>query len=184
MILTNNVFETERLILRAWTHDDLDDFFEYAKVEGVGEMAGWSHHKSIEETRAVLQIFMDTKTVFAIVYKENNKVIGSIEIRPQEKALPCDEGKVNENIGFVLSKEYWGQGLMPEAAGFLIDYVFKNNLVDNIYMGYFDHNLQSKRVQEKLGLKSFEETNITTRSGKVEHLIMNRLSREDWIKNS
>lgn len=32
--------ETERLILRPWTKEDLDDFYEYASVDGVGEMAG------------------------------------------------------------------------------------------------------------------------------------------------
>ena len=32
--------ETERLILRAWREEDLEDFYEYASVEGVGEKAG------------------------------------------------------------------------------------------------------------------------------------------------
>lgn len=178
-MITENRFETERLILRKWKIDDLDDFYEYARVEGVGEKAGWAHHKNIDETKNILKIFMAERGNFAIEYKENNKVIGSIEIRPQEKSLPIDEGKINGNVGFVLSKDYWGRGIIPEAAGFLIDYVFSNNLVDNIYMGYYDHNAQSKRVQEKLGLKKIGETNVTTRFGKVEHLIMMRISKED-----
>ena len=49
--ISNVKLETERLILRAWEITDLDNFFEYASVNGVGEKAGWEHHKSKDESR-------------------------------------------------------------------------------------------------------------------------------------
>ena len=49
--VTNIRIETPRLILRPWTEADLNDLYEYASVDGVGEMAGWSHHESIEISR-------------------------------------------------------------------------------------------------------------------------------------
>ena len=39
--------ESKRLILRPFRQDDLQDFYEYASVEGVGEMAGWKHHETL-----------------------------------------------------------------------------------------------------------------------------------------
>ena len=39
--INGKVIETERLILRPFKQTDLEDFYEYASVEGVGEMAGW-----------------------------------------------------------------------------------------------------------------------------------------------
>ena len=42
--ISNVILKTNRLILRPWRLEDLDDFYEYASVEGVGEMAGWKHH--------------------------------------------------------------------------------------------------------------------------------------------
>ena len=42
--ITGIVLRTERLILRPWKQEDLDDFFEYARVDGVGQMAGWLPH--------------------------------------------------------------------------------------------------------------------------------------------
>lgn len=51
--LRNVVLETERLIIRAWRETDLDDFYEYAKVDGVGQMAGWNPHKSIQESKTI-----------------------------------------------------------------------------------------------------------------------------------
>lgn len=39
----NVILKTERLTLRPWQLSDLDDFYEYASVDGVGQMAGWKH---------------------------------------------------------------------------------------------------------------------------------------------
>lgn len=64
--LTNVILETERLILRPWKKDDVEDFYEYAKVDGVGQMAGWNPHTSIQESKMVLSSFMKEKNVFAL----------------------------------------------------------------------------------------------------------------------
>ena len=72
--------ETERLVLRPFKQSDLHDFYEYASVEGVGERAGWKHHESIHETQEILNLFIKENKTFAIVFKENNKVIGSLGI--------------------------------------------------------------------------------------------------------
>ena len=76
--ITNTKIETQRLILRSWAESDVNDFYEYASVEGVGEMAGWKHHDSIEVSKKILQSFMSEKNVFAIIYKGNDKVVGSL----------------------------------------------------------------------------------------------------------
>lgn len=46
--------ETKRLILRPFQASDLDDFYNYASIEGVGEMAGWKHHQNKDETKEIL----------------------------------------------------------------------------------------------------------------------------------
>ena len=38
--VTGVELHTQRLTLRPWRQSDLQDFFEYASVEGVGQMAG------------------------------------------------------------------------------------------------------------------------------------------------
>ena len=45
--------QTDRLILRSWKESDLEDFYEYAKVDGVGQMAGWLPHKDREESAKI-----------------------------------------------------------------------------------------------------------------------------------
>ena len=121
--ISNVVLRTERLVLRPWRESDLDDFFEYASVDGVGEMAGWSHHKTREETQAVLTAFISGKKTFAI--ERSGKVIGSLGIEKyDEEKLPEFSDKSGRELGFVLSKEYWGNGYMAEAVRAVIDYLF------------------------------------------------------------
>ena len=60
--------KTKRLILRPWRSADLDDMFAYASVDGVGQMAGWKPHKNKDETRIILQSFIDRKRTFALEY--------------------------------------------------------------------------------------------------------------------
>lgn len=79
------VIKTERLELREFKQTDLDDFYEYAKIPGVGEMAGWSHHKNKQESKTILKSFIDNKNTFAIVF--NNKVIGSLGIERYDENL-------------------------------------------------------------------------------------------------
>ncbi len=175
--IKGKTIETERLILRAFEEKDLDDFYEYAKVEGVGEMAGWYHHKNKEESLFILNMFIEGDKTFALCLKENNKVIGSIGV--EQYGL---EDKLSEffdyqgrEIGYVLSKDYWGQGLMVEAVSAVITYLFEDCDLDFLTCGYFVFNRQSKRVQEKLGFKPYRKLVMDTRMGTKEEAILNLL---------
>ena len=42
------VLKTPRLVLRPWRMSDLADFYAYASVDGVGQMAGWKPHENRE----------------------------------------------------------------------------------------------------------------------------------------
>ena len=42
--ITGVVLHTPRLTLRPWREEDLEDFYAYARVDGVGQMAGWLPH--------------------------------------------------------------------------------------------------------------------------------------------
>ncbi len=45
--ITNVVLTTTRLTLRPWRESDLNDIYEYASVDGVGQMAGWNPHRNL-----------------------------------------------------------------------------------------------------------------------------------------
>ena len=58
--------QTQRLILRRFTQDDLKDLFAYASVEGVGEKAGWLYHKSLDESQMILDRSIKESEVWAM----------------------------------------------------------------------------------------------------------------------
>lgn len=175
--INGKVLETQRLILREFKEEDLTDFYEYASVDGVGEMAGWSHHENIETTKEILNSFINDNKVFAIVYKENNKVIGSLGVEKYGMEDKLDEFKnlYGREIGYVLSKDYWGKGLMKEAVKCVINYLFDECNLDFIICGYYLFNNQSKRVQEKCGFKPYRSLMMDTKRGTKEKGILNLL---------
>lgn len=169
--------ETERLILRAFEQSDLDDFFEYASVEGVGEMAGWQHHENKQVSQGILDEFIQNDKTFALVLKENNKVIGSLGIERygMEDVLSEFFDLKGRKIGYVLGKAYWGRGLMPEAVNAVINYLFGVEELDFITCGYYNFNAQSKRVQEKCGFKPYRKLTFNTHLGHTEEGQLNLL---------
>lgn len=76
--ISNIVLKTERLILRPWTLDDVDDMYEYASVEGVGIWAGWLPHKNREESKSIVEMFIEDKKVLALEFE--GKVIERLEV--------------------------------------------------------------------------------------------------------
>lgn len=171
---------TERLTLRPWTLDDAEDMYEYASVDGVGQMAGWKPHESIEESRTIAQLFIDEKKTFAVDL--GGKVIGSLGIEEySEKEYPDFSDLKCREIGYVLSKDYWGRGLMPEAVREVIRYLFEDIGLDVICCGNFSWNRQSARVQEKCGFRNYRTGTYTTRTGKVEEAVYNYLTRDEWL---
>ena len=84
------------------------------------------------------------------------------------------------SLGFVLSKAYWGQGLMPEAVEAVTQWLFEEVKLDAILCAHFDWNTQSARVQHKCGFRPFAQGVYETRYGTKEKEITNILYREDW----
>ena len=165
--ISNVILKTERLLIRPWRQSDLDDFYSYASVDGVGQMAGWKPHESKEESKIILDMFISHKKTFALEYQ--GKVIGSVGIEKyNETHFPEFENKKCREIGYVLSKEYWGQGLMPEALKEVIRFLFENANLDVIFCGHFLWNEQSHRVQEKSGFKHYGFDTYETAFGTTE----------------
>lgn len=171
--------ESERLILRSWTLEDLGDFYEYAKNDNVGPNAGWKPHESKEESEKILKSFIKNNEVWAIEYKENKKVIGSIGLHKDEMRM----GIKAKMLGYVLSKDYWGEGLMTEVAKEVIKYGFEEEELDLISVRHFRFNDRSKRVIEKCGFK-YEGTLRKGRklfNGKLVDLVCYSMLKEEYF---
>ena len=178
--ISQTILRTARLTLRPWRECDLSDFYEYASVDGVGQMAGWKPHENREESQKILSRFIEGKKTFAL--ELDGKVIGSLGVEKySETRFPEFARKKCREIGYVLARPYWGQGLMPEAVSEVIRWLFEDVGLDVIFCGHFLRNTQSARVQEKCGFTHYAFGQFETRMGTVEDDEVNILTREDWL---
>lgn len=161
--ISETVLENDKVLLRAFSKEDLADFYAYARVVGVGELAGWTHHKSKAESKSILKTFIKNKNVFAIVLKAENKVIGSFGLE-RYNIYDFDDAfnqqYLGREIGYVLSKDYWNQGIMSECLKLVIEYLFEELNLDFLVCRYTKDNFASKRVAEKSGFKYLKDITI------------------------
>ena len=146
------VFETERLVLRPWRVNDANSLYEYAKDPQVGPIAGWPVHKSVADSREIIETVLSAPYTYAVCLKEDDQAIGSIGLMIGEKSnigLSNNEAE----IGYWIGVPFWGRGLIPEAVRELMRYAFNELGIKKLWCGYFDGNEKSKRVQEKCGFQ-------------------------------
>ena len=143
--------ETERLILRQRRLSDAEDIFAYAKLPQVSHPAGFLPVATLEDEVTYLRdIYPENLAVkkipsgYGITLKGQDKVIGSIDFnnRFADDVL---------EMGYLLHPDYWGQGLMTEAASALIEVGFDLLQLHKIEIACYDYNQASRRIAEKLG---------------------------------
>lgn len=145
------ILETNRLILRKITLDDVEDMYVYGSDDEVTKHVTWDTHKTISDTKAfaafVLNKYQNKEVVpWGIELKENGKFIGTIDFvswTPHHKTA---------EIGYVISKDYWGKGITTEAANEIIKFGFHKMDLVRIEARCFVENIGSMRVMEKCGM--------------------------------
>ena len=141
------ILQTERLVLRMFEPGDTVDVYAYAQSATVGPMAGWAPHHSMEESRQVVQHFINCGDVWAIVEKKTGRVIGSIGLHADRKR-DVDNARM---IGYALGEYHWGQGYATEAAQAVLQFAFDELDCPVVTAYHFPKNTRSKHVIKKLG---------------------------------
>ena len=140
--------ETERLLLRRWRENDVEDLFEFSKSPNIWLKAGGSIHQNIEESRKILSSLINSDEDWAIVLKEDKKAIGTMFLCDTNRHVSYKE------MEYVLSEDYHNKGYMIEAVKCMLEYAFgKLNLLI-VSICYYLSNVASKRVIKKCGFTS------------------------------
>lgn len=147
---------TDRLILRDAKVSDAQDMFEYAKLEEVTKYLSWKPHLTVKDSEKFLEMFSkeakekDSYVLKAIVLKENNKMIGTIDARIFGENLKDAE------FGYCLNPKYWNKGYMSEALKAFKEALHKEHSVENIFGCFERENIGSKRVMQKNEMYYYE----------------------------
>lgn len=143
------MMQTKRLILRPWQEADAESLYAYAKDPDIGLPAGWPPHKSVEDSRGVIRYVFSAPETYAVCL-EDGSPIGSIGLKLKGSTDMTDREDECE-LGYWIGKPFWGQGLIPEAAEELLRHAFEELGMRAVWCGYYEGNVKSRRVQEKLG---------------------------------
>jgi ribosomal-protein-alanine N-acetyltransferase len=144
------VIETERLILRPIELSDAQDMFAYASDEEVVRLLSWAKHETLQQTENSIRDYFLTRPdrgipeAYAIIYKENDKMIGTVDVHTLRFH---DVGE----IGYVLNRNYHNRGLMSEALKAAIPIWFEICGFRRLEIMHNEINIGSRRVIEKAG---------------------------------
>ncbi len=84
--------------------------------------------------------------IFAIRLKENNELIGGIDLGINKQFNKAE-------LGYWLDEKYWNKGFTTEAVKSIIQFGFKDLDLKRIFATHFDTNPSSGKVMEKAGMK-------------------------------
>ena len=145
--------ETDRLILRRFRVEDAEEMYaNWASDPEVTRFLTWPPHASVDVTLSLLADWVSRYEDggyfnWLMEYKETGKAIGNISV------VRLDESIEEAEIGYCMSRAYWGQELMPEALKAVMDYLFDVAGLNRVAACHDANNPKSGRVMDKAGMK-------------------------------
>ena len=145
--------ETERLILRRFKIEDANDMFNnWASDTEVTKYLTWPVHEDVSFTKSLLSGWIDMYEDggyfnWAMELREKRSVIGNISV------VHLDENIEGAEIGYCMSRAFWGKELMPEALRAVMDFLFEEVGLNRVAAYHDSNNLKSGRVMDKAGMK-------------------------------
>ena len=184
------MIETERLILRPFIEADYEDVFEYLNEPMVNCFACMKLNSLQEAKAETIRKAKETDYLFAVVLKENGKVIGEIEAHPESSQPDKAENSALDTFSpcWMLNKDYHNNGYAYEAAKAFFDYLFNEKGARRIYAYTEDYNISSQKLCEKLGMRReglFKEfvTFVNDENGNpiYENTYQYAILKKEWI---
>jgi RimJ/RimL family protein N-acetyltransferase len=159
------------ITLRPWSIRDAGELACIADNKNIADNLrdGFPNPYSIKDARNWLKMILPENfppRFFAITI--DKQLVGSIGI-----VSKSDIYRKNFEIGYFLSEEYWGQGIMTKAIKAATSYAFKEFDVVRVYAEPFDDNASSKKALEKAG--------FTLEATLKKNVIKNRIIKDSCI---
>ncbi len=149
---THPLLETARLRLRELRIEDKEGVYAYASDPEVTRYMIFPTHTSIEDSIAYLETcpknFAARERIpFAIELKDPREFIGACDfhhISPQHHSI---------ELGYTLTRKYWGFGYMTEAVREMIRFAFEEMGMHRVAATCDLENVRSARVLERSGMQ-------------------------------
>jgi RimJ/RimL family protein N-acetyltransferase len=178
-----STLETERLILRRFSDDDLAPFLAYLNDPLVARYQTWESYTE-EQARDVIEKQKNLEPgipgkwfTFALEMKETKKLVGHIAL-----SVKTEDHRQAE-IGFTLAREFHGKGLAREAVTRVLDYTFDALGLHRVIAVADCENESSVNLLERLGMRREGHfiQNVWFK-GKWGDEYLYAILRDEWLK--
>lgn len=143
--------KTERLILRRFTPDDAQAMFDtWANDERVTRFLTWAPHGTVDVTKYILNDWCSSyekEDFYNWAIEFDGKIIGSIG------CVESNENSERGEIGYCIGYDFWGKGIMSEAAKAVIGFLLEEVGYNRLEISHAIKNPASGKVAQKCGLK-------------------------------
>ena len=151
------MIESERLIFRKFTLDDLPMLIEQRSDPEVNKFLGGTKLQNPEALAKRIRFYISCYDTHgfgscAMIWKPTGEMIGSAGLQPLD-------GSDDIEVGYSMIREYWGKGIGTEAARAWLEHGFRDHGLDRIVAIAVPENLASRRIMEKLGMR-YEKTEM------------------------
>ena len=140
------LLETERLLIRQFTMDDVEEVYEYTSNPVVMKYIPEGVMTEEETKKFILENIEVKAEKYAVILKEENRLIGHI-------AFFRYFGEHTYEIGWVFNPEYYNRGFATEAADTILNYGFRKLKLHRIIATCQPENISSYRIMEKIGMR-------------------------------
>ena len=156
--------ETERLLLRPLTLDDLDDMARFLSDPETMRFIGVGGTRTRAQAQATLEWMIETLEQqgfghLAAERKDDGVLVGRSGLNVWNPTnwtitrLDEAQGPVEIEIAYLFGRQHWGHGYATEAASAIRDWAFANLDLERLIALIYPENVRSIRVAEKLGMQ-------------------------------
>ncbi len=174
--------EREHYRIRPWHPDDAVSLVRHANNPelALNMRDAFPYPYTLADARKWLNTLGNKRNDMILAIEVNNEAAGGIGLHGL-----TDVYRYNGEIGYWLSRDYWGRGIMTDVVDVMVEYAFVQTHWLRLFACVFEHNLASMKVLEKNGFrKEAVHRKAVMKAGKLldEHLY--GLLKENWLARS
>ena len=172
--------KTERLLLRRFTMEDAQTMFDcWANEERVTRYLTWEPHGEVGVTKYIVGQWCadyEKPEYYQWAIELGGTLLGGISV------VNIDERSDRMEIGYCMGVDYWGRGIMSEAAKAVIDFLFAEVGCNRIEICHLIENPASGRVAQKCGLtREAVRREYFNKNGVFHDDVVYAILRREWL---
>ena len=150
MTATLTTFQLSLGYLRPWREGDEDSLVRHASNRNI-----WNNVRDFfpypytpRDAHSWVRANKSYQQPNNLAIEVHGQAVGNIGFTVKD-----DIYRYNAEIGYWISEDYWGRGIMTEALPIMTEYIFKNFQVNRLFACILEGNVGSMRVLETAGYR-------------------------------